>query len=327
MSNILITGSNGFIGFNLSRALVNHNVIGIDNDCNSDWIKSLRSKNRQLRKFYNVSILDKDSLVKIMREEKIDIVIHLAAKTGVRQSFSKKREYIDTNIFGFTNILDAMLEANVKNIIYASSSSVYGDEIKLKESEHFFSQKSIYAITKRTDELIANLYSEQFNMNIIGLRFFTVYGEFGRIDMAPMIWAKQILQNKSVTVFGDGNVERDFTYVGDVVDAICSIIKTGIKESNTFNIGASMPVKIDYFAKTLAKHLNREIKIEYKEISSQDPIKTQSDTDLFENKYTKLNHTSVESGIEKFAKWVLKYESDCINDVVSEKNTIRAQSD
>ena len=312
--NILITGSNGFIGYNLSKSLSSfHYVIGVDNDDSSDWVKKIRSSNKQVHTFYNVSINDTHSLSKIMKENAVDIVIHLAAKAGVRKSFESKYEYIDTNVNGFFSVLDAMLEANVKKLIFASSSSIYGNAAITNQ----ISQESIYAITKATDEMIASLYSKQYNLDIVGCRFFTVYGEYGRADMAALKWARQLLNNETLTIYGDGTVARDFTYVGDVVDAITRLINYDFSNYNVYDIGCGEIHSAVEFVEELARVMNKNALITYSELSKQDALLTKSDTRLFEEKYGKLKHTSIKDGINKLVKWLKEYESYCINDFVA----------
>lgn len=306
---ILITGCNGFIGYNLcSRLFYDNYLIGIDSDTNSSDLKSFRSRSVQIDKFYKCSVLDKESLSKIFTNHKIDLVIHLAAKTGVRNSDKDKNSYFNTNVIGFCNILDVMQDFGVYNCIYASSSSVYGTNENAKETD-VLNPKSFYALTKEIDESVASMYNRKFNMNLIGLRFFTVYGPYGREDMSPLIWARSLIKGDNVIVYGNGEVMRDYTYIEDITYAINRIIEKGFSGNGVYNIGSGYTIYIEDFLRILATKLGKTPNIIYKELSNQEADITHADTGLFELAYGKLPHTTVHRGIDEMVKW-LKHESE-----------------
>ena len=242
MKKFIITGCNGFIGMHLSKSLLeeNHVVVGIDNM--NDYYDQQLKKDR-LRKlerfnnfiFHKIDIRDKNKIDQIFLKTKPCMVVNLAAQAGVRYSITNPNAYIESNILGFMNILEASRNCNVQGLIYASSSSVYGGNknIPFSEKDNVDRPISIYAASKKSNELMAHSYSHLFQIPSTGLRFFTVYGPWGRPDMAPMIFAKAILQQLPIKVFNNGQMFRDFTYIDDVVDAIESCCyKPAIKNSN-----------------------------------------------------------------------------------------------
>ena len=244
--NVLITGCAGFIGFHLSQLLIKKKirVLGIDNISNyysqklkNDRLNILKS-NKSLFKFYKIDITDSNSLKKIFNNNKFEVLIHLAAQPGVRYSINNPKKYISTNVNGFYNIIDLVREYNVKKFIYASSSSVYGisNKFPLKEfTSNTDSPESIYAATKKTNELIAHAYSKIYQIKTIGLRFFTVYGEYDRPDMAIYNFTNSILKRKKIDLYNKGKNSRDFTYVLDVVRLIYKLVKSK-KIKNYYNI-------------------------------------------------------------------------------------------
>ena len=231
--NILITGCAGFIGFNLTFTLLNNksnNIIGIDRKSWSENL-TLKKKYKRLKNFsnffyYKVDISNFKSLEKVIKKKKIDIIIHLAAEAGVRNSIINPKKFLSSNLIGFYNILEIAKNNNIKNFYYASSSSVYGDSIlyPTKEGSNTDFPLSFYGATKKSNEVIAYSYSNLFNINTIGFRFFTVYGPYGRTDMAIHKFFKNILSNKEISLNNNGNHIRDYTYVQDVVDDIIKMI-------------------------------------------------------------------------------------------------------
>ena len=316
---ILITGVNGFIGTHLSRKLYDegHYVVGVDWIRYNNWVSDQRWQYRKLHRYSQLSIEYSANLAKILSDEKIDIVMHLAAETGVLESFSHPQKYIETNISGFLSVLQAMLASNVKNLIYASSSSVYGGFSGLGEDSELSCPRSVYAVTKKTDELLAKVYSLQFGLNCVGLRFFTVYGEYGRRDMFPYICANKILKEEEVPLRGDGFMQRDFTYVGDVCEAISRIVKKEFPSNVIYNIGGGNPVSVQVFANKLADKLGKQLKTKLVESSFKEDYRTSADSSYFDVVYGKVDYTPLNAGLEKYAKWLLENESDCVNDIIS----------
>jgi len=258
--NILITGSSGFIGFHLTKLLLekNYNVLGIDNH-NSYYDKKLKiDRNKILLKyknfkFFKVNIKKKNIIKKIFKKNKISCVVNLAAQAGVRYSLENPQSYIDNNILGFFNILESVKENKIKKFIYASTSSIYGLQKKFPIKENFNTNDPIqlYAATKKSNEVIANSYGHLYGINNIGLRFFTVYGPWGRPDMALFKFTKNIIDGKKINLFNRGKHIRDFTYVDDIVEAILKIIRSKKKKkiSEIYNIGSKNKV-------TLLKYVN-----------------------------------------------------------------------
>tara|TARA_Y100000816_G_C26065218_1_gene559774 strand:+ start:432 stop:1451 length:1020 start_codon:yes stop_codon:yes gene_type:complete len=330
---ILITGVAGFIGFHLSRKLIDNNfkVIGIDNINNYygkkikfDRLKILSNFKKKNFVFFKKDLKDKNSLNKIFKSYKIQYVVNLAAQAGVRYSLKNPQAYIDSNIQGFFNILDLSRKYEVKHFIYASTSSVYGmnKKIPFAEKDHVNHPLQLYASTKRSNELIAHAYSNLYNLPTTGLRFFTVYGPWGRPDMALFIFVKKILENKSINIFNYGNHVRDFTYIDDIVDGIKKIIfkipkKNSLnkvtfpnKSTSPFrilNIGNGKPIKLKDFINEIEKNLGKRAKKKYLPLQKGDVIGTHSNINEI-NKLTKYKPKySYKLGIKKFINWYLDY--------------------
>tara|TARA_B100000795_G_C22796877_1_gene439805 strand:+ start:2050 stop:3012 length:963 start_codon:yes stop_codon:yes gene_type:complete len=311
---ILITGVAGFIGFNLAKHLLEIDkkvkIIGIDilNNYYSIKLKKSRLNNLRGKKFtfLKIDICNKKILDKVFKKHKPDVVINLAAQAGVRYSVEHPGKYIDANVVGYFNILDLSKKYKIKKILYASSSSVYGENKVFPLSEKtIINPKNIYALTKKFDEEVSEIYSNFYNMKIVGLRFFTVYGEWGRPDM---FFFKYLFASKFKKIFylnNYGNHTRDFTYVGDVVKIIYKLIKKDTKKMHDiFNISSNTPVKL----KEVIKQLNRYVKkpsIIKRKFQRADVIKTHGDNKkitLF-TKYYKFE--KIENGIKKTALWFL----------------------
>ena len=331
---ILITGCAGFIGAALSQRLIKNDyfVIGIDN-LNNYYDVSLkksrlkeiaRSDKKDLFKFLESSINDHNSLLEIFELYKPDIVINLAAQAGVRYSIENPGSYIQSNLVGFSNILEICRQFKIKNLIYASSSSVYGGNYKLpfKESSKTDHPISLYAATKKSNELLAHSYSHLYNIPTIGLRFFTVYGPWGRPDMAPMIFAKALQEKNTLKIFNEGNMRRDFTFIEDVVDAIVSCLNnparydeefSDISQSYTkaphliFNVGNSMPIKLMDFIEKLENKFGIVAEKEYLPIQAGDVKETFADITKI-RKWTGFeSKTDIDLGLDKFVKWYKEY--------------------
>ena len=333
-SPIMVTGSSGFIGAAMVLKLLQNGekVIGIDNlnnyyDINlkierNKLIDLYSSTSKGKWNFYNVSIEDKNALKEIFEVEKPKIVINLAAQAGVRYSIENPSAYIQSNIVGFNNILEECKNNEIKNLIYASSSSVYGGNKKLpfKETDAVNHPISLYAASKRSNELMAHVYSHLFNLPTTGLRFFTVYGPWGRPDMAPMIFTKAIIEKKKIKVNNYGNMIRDFTYIDDVTESIFRCcFKPATSDKNfdylnqdpsmanapyrIFNIGNSSPIKLLDFIEKLEKELNISAIKEFVEMQPGDVISTESDSKLLQNWIKFTPSTKIELGIKKLVDW------------------------
>lgn len=315
MKKILITGSVGFIGFHLSEYLLNKNyfVLGIDNLNDYYDVNLKKSRLKILKKHKNFSFKKKNindvNLKKIFSNFDPDIVIHLAAQAGVRYSIENPLEYVDSNLKGFVSILEICRKLKIKNFLYASSSSVYGanSKIPFSEKDRTDNPVNIYAATKKSNELIAHSYSHLFNLNCIGLRFFTVYGPWGRPDMSPMIFAKKILEGEKLTLFNGGNMFRDYTYIDDVVKCIYKLMVSKKNKFDIFNIGNSNPIKINKFLKLLENNFNKKAIIINKKKQAGDMMRTFANTKKIQKKIIFSPKVSVEEGVKKFTDWYAEY--------------------
>lgn len=331
--NILVTGSSGFIGMHLSKKLLEqgNNVIGLDNmnDYYSVQLKEDRLKilmNFENFKFYKIDLADREAIHELFNSENIEVVINLAAQAGVRYSLENPLAYIDSNIYGFTNILEACRFYNIKHLIYASSSSVYGANTKMpfSTSDSVNHPVSLYAATKKSNELLAHTYSHLFNIPTTGLRFFTVYGPYGRPDMAYFSFTKNIIEEKKIKVFNNGKMQRDFTYVDDIVEGIISLINMPPKSNNewdrmnpdpsssyapykVYNIGNNKPVKLLDFIETLEKHIGKKANMDFHPMQPGDVQSTFADIDELNSKTGFTPATSIDNGLKNFVDWYKFY--------------------
>ena len=312
---ILVTGSAGFIGFHTSKTLLEQGltIIGLDNFNDYYDIKLKEDRNNILKqysnyKFYKGSLEDLDFIKKIFKENKIDKVCHLAAQAGVRYSLTNPHTYIQSNIVGFTNLIHEAKDNNIKDFIYASSSSVYGNNKKIPFSikDNVDNPISLYAATKKSNELIAYTYHHLYNMNTTGLRFFTVYGPYGRPDMALFLFTNAITNNKPIKVFNKGKMKRDFTYIDDIVQGILSSLKHSYPYE-IFNLGNNTPIELDYFIQTIEKELNTKAKKELLPLQPGDVESTYADIDYSKEKLNYIPKTSIEQGIKNFVEWYKGY--------------------
>ena len=330
---ILITGSSGFVGFSLSKKLLEtgHEVIGIDNmndyyetDLKENRLESLRKFNNY--KFHNVSLSDMESLKKIFDTYSLDYVINLAAQAGVRYSIENPQAYMDSNLQGFLNILEACRKNPVKHLIYASSSSVYGgNKIAPFSTNHNVDHPvSLYAATKKSNELMAHTYSHLYGIPTTGLRFFTVYGPWGRPDMAYFSFTKDIIEGNPIKVFNHGKMERDFTYIDDIVEGIIKLIPNAPKANSDwnesvdstsesfapykiYNIGNNEPVTLMQFIKTLEQKIGKEAVKVYMDMQPGDVHRTYADVSDLERDIGFKPRTSIEDGLGKFVDWYKEY--------------------
>ena len=320
--NILVTGCAGFIGFHLSLALLKNKkfcVHGIDNLNNyydqklkKDRLKILK-KNKEFN-FYKIDIENEKKIFSNFKKKQYHYVIHLAAQAGVRHSITAPKPYLQTNILGFFNIINASRIFKVTHFLYASTSSVYGDSKDFPLKENFDTSKpnSFYAATKKSNEIIAYSYSHIYNLKTTGLRFFTVYGPYGRPDMALFKFTKGITENKKIDLFNSGRHVRDFTYIDDVVDSIIKLINPKIKNSNNyeiFNIGSGNPQRLMVFLKAIEKSLNKKPKILFKKFQMGDVYKTHASVAKLRNRIDFKPKFTITRGIEEFVNWYKKYFS------------------
>lgn len=325
----LITGVAGFIGFFLSKKLLDQGcrVIGIDNindyyDVNLKYDRLEQLKPSDKFTFIKGDISDKDMISKAFEEYKPDIVVNLAAQAGVRYSIENPDVYIQSNIIGFFNILEACRYNTVEHLVYASSSSVYGanKKVPFEESDFVDHPVSLYAATKKSNELMAYTYSHLYKIPSTGLRFFTVYGPMGRPDMAYFGFADKYFSGEPIKIFNNGDFEndlyRDFTYVDDIVEGITRLLSNAPTETvpnKVFNIGNNSPEKLMVFITTLEKCLSNAIGSEvvfnkiFEPIKSGDVPATYASTDLLQEAVRFKPETSIEDGLQKFSDWYVEY--------------------
>ncbi len=347
---ILVTGTAGFIGYHLAKKLLlrGEKVIGLDNindyydvklkyarlnelGINKEEIednKLVNSKNYPKHKFVKMDLSDTKAIYELFEKEKFDAVCNLAAQAGVRYSIENPHAYIDSNIKGFMNILEACRHNNIKNLSYASSSSVYGlnKSQPFKTSDHTDHPISLYAATKKSNEMMAHTYSHLYNISTTGLRFFTVYGPWGRPDMAPMLFADAILNDRPIKVFNHGNMSRDFTYIDDIVDGIIKVIDNPARINESFdsefpnpsmssapyriyNIGNNAPVQLLDFIETLESSIGITAKKNFMEMQAGDVVSTYADTSDLINNFGYKPDTKLSNGISEFVKWYKSFSN------------------
>src|SRR5690625_4244699 len=329
----LITGSSGFIGYHLSKSLLDksHKVIGIDNLNNYYDVNLKKHRLDQLKKYDNFifiesDISEKDKIFEVFEEYRPNVVVNLAAQAGVRYSLENPDVYMQSNVFGFYNILEACRQHPVDHLIYASSSSVYGtnETVPFEETDFVDHPVSLYAATKKSNELMAHTYSHLFDIPASGLRFFTVYGPAGRPDMAYFTFTDKFFKGEPIKIFNNGDFEndlyRDFTYIDDIVEGIVRLIDTPpVKDAEqggahkVYNIGNNTPVKLMEFIhaleQALSNSLDRKVEFEkiYEPMKPGDVPATYASTDrLFEAVRFKPK-TSIEEGLQRFTDWYVEY--------------------
>ncbi len=335
---ILITGCAGFIGSALAiKCLQNgFNVVGIDNINNYynqnlklkrlENIKYASTKSESNFSFYKISLEDLKSLKGVFNKHDTKIVVNLAAQAGVRYSIENPSSYLQSNIIGFGNLLEECRRKGIENLIYASSSSVYGGNKSLpfSEKDAVDHPVSIYAATKKSNELMAHTYSHIYNLPCTGLRFFTVYGPWGRPDMAPMIFTKSILRGDPISVNNFGKMRRDFTYVDDIVEGVYRCCQkpsvsltcfdpkipnpsASLAPYRIFNIGNNRPVELLYFINLLEKKIGKKANMKFVPLPPGDVVETAADINLLENWIGFKPSTSIEEGVEKFLSWYFEF--------------------
>jgi UDP-glucuronate 4-epimerase len=324
--NILVTGSAGFIGFHLCKKLLSLKQIkiyGLDN-INNYYSTTLKKKRLEILNknknffFFKLDLKDKKKINYIVKKYKIKIIIHLAAQAGVRYSLENPKAYLDSNVIGFFNILEICKENKVEHLMFASSSSVYGANKKLPSKEYFNTDFPIqfYAATKKTNEIMAHSYSFLYNIKITGLRFFTVYGPWGRPDMAYYTFTKNIINKKKIKIFNNGNHSRDFTYIDDVVLMVTRLLFDKLKNKKNdssfeiFNISCGQTVKLRDFLNEIEKNLQIKSKISYFPKQLGDIENTFSYNFKIKSRLNFKNFTSYKIGVKNFINWFQSYSKN-----------------
>lgn len=342
---ILITGTAGFIGYHLAKQLIeqSYEVIGLDNindyyDVNLkyarlketginkddiEWNKIVKSTKYSNYRFIRLNLENREEIINLFKKEKFDKVVNLAAQAGVRYSIENPYTYINSNIVGFINILEVCRNNNIKHLVYASSSSVYGNITKmpLSTSDNVDHPISLYAATKKSMELMAHAYSHLYGLPTTGLRFFTVYGPWGRPDMALFLFTKAIFNDEPINVFNHGNMIRDFTYIDDIIEGVKRVINnppksvtfaqqqsiTSSAPYKIYNIGNSTPIRLLDFIKAIEKALGKKAIMNMMDMQPGDVLKTHSDvTDLINDLGYKPD-TTIEYGVHRFIRWYKSY--------------------
>ena len=322
MKKILVTGVAGFIGYHLAKRLLEegYELAGLDN-LNNYYDPQLKKDrleqliNHPNFKFTKIDFTDQDKTRSFFKKQPFEQVIHLGAQAGVRYSLENPQAYIDANLTGFLNILEGCRQHNIRNVIYASSSSVYGCNIKspFSENDRVEQPLSLYGASKIANEAMAHAYAHLYNIQMIGLRFFTVYGPWGRPDMAIFLFTKSILNGEPIQVFNQGKHARSFTYIDDIIEAMFRLIKkteagsTKFEKNEIFNIGGSESVKLMRFIKIIENNLGLEANIEYLPLQPGDVKKTNSDNRKLESIVGYSPQIDIETGIKHFIEWYKKY--------------------
>lgn len=332
---ILITGAAGFIGSFLAEALLKRGeeVVGIDNlnDYYDFNLKYSRLKRLGIQldvravgavsslyprfRFQKADITDLSFIKDLFEKERFDMVCNLAAQAGVRYSIENPYAYVQSNVVGFLNILEGCRHTSVRHLVFASSSSVYGlaDHYPFQESDKTDAPVSLYGATKKADELMAHAYSKLYHLPTTGLRYFTVYGPWGRPDMAPFLFLDKIVHDGTIQVFNNGQMQRDFTYVDDVVEATVRVLNNPPSEEipyRIYNVGHSSPLDLMDFIHLLEKCAGKTVKKEYKGMQQGDVLATYADTHLLENDIHFKPSTSIEEGVQAFYNWYMGFRKN-----------------
>ncbi|MCA4776692.1 NAD-dependent epimerase/dehydratase family protein [Empedobacter stercoris] len=335
MKTVFITGVAGFIGYHLAEKLIEKNikVVGIDNindyytvqlkydrlkelGINQEFAsnfgqKVLSSKYEEKMIFYRMNLEDKESLAQLFKTYSFDAVVNMAAQAGVRYSIENPDAYGQSNLVGFLNILECCRNYNVKKLLYASSSSIYGNssDVPFSTNQNVDHPISLYAATKKANELMAHAYSHLYDFQTIGLRFFTVYGPWGRPDMAMFLFTKAILNHQPVKVFNHGDLSRDFTYIDDIIQGITKILED--KQTNEtyqlYNIGNSKPVQLMDFIKEVEKSTGEQAILEMYPMQAGDVNQTWADVQELKDKFGYNPSYPVDKGVDNFVQWYRKY--------------------
>ena len=329
---ILVTGCAGFIGYHTVLALIKEGetVIGLDNlntyydvSLKQDRLKNLDSANFT---FVKADLAESEALDQLFAKYQPQKIIHLAAQAGVRYSLKHPETYVQSNLVGFANLLEVCRKYQVEHLVFASSSSVYGLNKKIPYSPHDAADHpvSLYAATKKSNELMAHVYSHLYDLPCTGLRFFTVYGPFGRPDMSPYIFTNALLRDETIALFNSGQMRRDFTYIEDIVTGICKVLPKPPKHQERtakeledpslstapwgiYNIGNNQPIPLRQFVQTLEELTGKKAKIELKPMQPGDVEATWADTDDFSKTFGAIPHTPLQEGLREYVRWFREY--------------------
>lgn len=330
---ILVTGAAGFIGYHVAARLLRegHSVLGLDNLSPYYDVTLKRSRLARLRleaefSFFETDLADIGAVERLFADHRPESVIHLAAQAGVRYSLEHPDSYIQSNLVGFSGILEGCRKYPVRHLVYASSSSVYGlnTSLPFSETDRADHPASLYAATKRSNELMAHSYSHLFRIPVTGLRLFTVYGPWGRPDMALFLFTRAILEGSPIRIFNNGHMQRDFTYIDDIAGGVCRVLNRvpepdpawnsdaplpdrGAAPFRTFNIGNNQSVPLERFITVLEEALGRKAIREYLPMQAGDVVATYADIDSMKNAVGFEPKTSIEEGIPRFVAWYRDY--------------------
>ncbi len=333
MRKILVTGAAGFIGFHLAQRFLDagDTVVGIDNlndyyDVNLKKSRLARLENHRRFRFIRMDLVDREGIAALFKKEAFELVVHLAAQAGVRYSIINPYAYIDSNLVAFINILEGCRQQKVQHLVFASSSSVYGANTLMPFSVHHNVDHplSLYAATKKANELMAHTYASLYDLPCTGLRFFTVYGPWGRPDMALFLFTKAILEDQPINVYNQSNMKRDFTYIDDIIEGVYRVAAkipapnpkwqgnhpdpaTSFAPYKIYNIGNNHPVELIYFIETLEKNLHKKAKKIFLPMQPGDVPATCADVDDLMADVGFKPATSIEEGIKKFLSWYKDY--------------------
>ncbi len=348
MYKILITGTAGFIGFHLVQKLVSqaYDVTGLD--CINNYYsidlkydrleetgiskeeivynKIIKSKKHSNYQFIQLNLKDKENIFELFKNQHFDYVCNLAAQAGVRHSLTHPESYVESNLVGFVNILEASRHFPIKHLVYASSSSVYGlnTQMPFKTAHPVNHPISLYAASKKSNELMAHSYSHLFKIPTTGLRFFTAYGPWGRPDMALFLFTEAILKGRSIKVYNNGDMKRDFTYIDDIINGICKVIENPPKENQNwssidvdpssssapykiYNIGNNNPIKLLDFIEEIETNLNKKAIKQFLPLQNGDIPASYADASPLEHDFSYKPNTSIKIGIQRFVEWYKKY--------------------
>jgi UDP-glucuronate 4-epimerase len=330
--SVLVTGAAGFIGFHVAQKLLSqYSVVGVDNmnDYYDQGLKTSRLSTLQQNDgftFYKIDLADKQSFDQLFTSHNFRYVIHLAAQAGVRYSITNPYAYLSSNLNGFLNVIEACRHNKVQHLIFASSSSVYGANKRMPFSTHDNVDHpiSLYAATKKSNELMAHTYAALYNIPTTGLRFFTVYGPYGRPDMAMFLFTKAIIEGKPIDVYNHGKMKRDFTYIDDIVESIARLLPKIPKPNKDwngfypdpassfapyrlFNIGNNKPVELGRFIEVIEQKLGKKAIKNYLPIQDGDVLETYADVDELIHEVDFKPSTSIEEGVRKFVDWYKEY--------------------
>ena len=335
MSKYLVTGCAGFIGYHLAKRLLDggRELVGLDSlneyyDPNLKRARLAQLESRPTFRFVKMDLADRAAVAQLFQTEKFEVVLHMAAQAGVRYSLTNPFAYVDANLVGFTTVLEGCRHAHVRHLVFASSSSVYGANTKMPFSIHdnVDHPVSLYAATKKANELMAHAYAHLYGLPCTGLRFFTVYGPWGRPDMALFLFAERILRDEPIDVFNYGRMRRDFTYIDDVIEAVVRVMDripgpasdwtgerpdpgTSSAPYRIYNVGNSQPVELMRLVEVLEACLGKKAKINPLPLQPGDVPATFADADDLARDVGFQPQTSIEEGVERFVRWYREYYS------------------